>query len=585
MPTSMQIKFIQQINWYIYTEREGKNKSLTQRLSKQSLRHLQDVLEIIQINKNNLMNCTKYTDYQKKIILKHYYDRVMTYEIYPIIKRVLLKSFRDQKKSFHLLNIWISSLNTYLASNIPSIRYFLFKFLNNHLFLVKNLALKDLKVLYKTLNDKQDKKARKAFSSRYPLEYKETLDIINDYSHLSFFILKVKKLYKFVLNRKKIKKQLYKIIYRLSKLLPQNKNKVVLASTKIEFLNGNLLFVNDYLKKNTNFKVVPLLGRQRRFKIEYKKYFHLGTARYIITNDYYNPLYGEKIRKNTDYIQLWHAAGAFKKFGYSALGYRDSNSLNFEKNAHSQYTKVITSSKYVRKNFSEAFNININKVVSTGIPRTDFFFDEEKMNQSMDKLHLKYPSLKGKKVILYAPTFRGNPAERKNFKLHFDWNKLNLPDNSIMLIKLHPAVTKNVSIPEEFDKKIINVSKDNININEFLIIADVLISDYSSIIFEYSLLNKPIIFYAYDLDSYLSERNFYYPFKEYLYGPLVKNTQELSDQLNNLDSVIDLDKIRTFREKFMFNCDGKATERFVENLLHQQVAKSVAESKTNVSLN
>lgn len=102
-------------------------------------------------------------------------------------------------------------------------------------------------------------------------------------------------------------------------------------------------------------------------------------------------------------------------------------------------------------------------------------------------------------------------------------------------------------------------------INDLLFITDILITDYSSVIFEASLLNIPTIFFAYDLENYISERDFFYPYSEYTYGPVVKNEEELVKAIRH--PVIDQQKLERFKEKFVASCDGHASERFVEVLL------------------
>ena len=92
-------------------------------------------------------------------------------------------------------------------------------------------------------------------------------------------------------------------------------------------------------------------------------------------------------------------------------------------------------------------------------------------------------------------------------------------------------------------------------------VIDVLIADYSSLIFEYSLFERPMLFYAYDLDDYNDWRGFYYDYHDLTPGPVCRDMDELVDELVHLDERFDVDRVRAFKQKFMGSCDGHATER------------------------
>ncbi|MBO5089120.1 MAG: CDP-glycerol glycerophosphotransferase family protein, partial [Lachnospiraceae bacterium] len=100
-------------------------------------------------------------------------------------------------------------------------------------------------------------------------------------------------------------------------------------------------------------------------------------------------------------------------------------------------------------------------------------------------------------------------------------------------------------------------------IEELLMVSDVCITDYSSIIFEYSLLNKPMFFFAYDLEEYYDERGFYYPYEEFVPGPIVKTTKELIQQLHCIEEY-DISKIEAFCKQYMSACDGHSTKRILD---------------------
>ena len=107
---------------------------------------------------------------------------------------------------------------------------------------------------------------------------------------------------------------------------------------------------------------------------------------------------------------------------------------------------------------------------------------------------------------------------------------------------------------------------DKMDIASLLMVSDICISDYSSLVFEYSLMERPMIFLAYDLEEYYDDRGFYYPYEEMMPGPIVKTTEEVIERLQHLEDWFDRKLVCRFRDKFMSACDGHATERLLEVL-------------------
>src|SRR5699024_5399291 len=137
-----------------------------------------------------------------------------------------------------------------------------------------------------------------------------------------------------------------------------------------------------------------------------KMAYQFGTSNVILLDDFYPLIYPLKIRKQTDLIQVWHAAGAFKTFGFSRMGKIGGPSIHSRN--HKNYTKAVVSSEGVRENYAEGFGISIDKVYASGVPRTDMFFDKERTLDINENLYKNYPYLENKNVIIFEPTFRGN---------------------------------------------------------------------------------------------------------------------------------------------------------------------------------
>lgn len=257
--------------------------------------------------------------------------------------------------------------------------------------------------------------------------------------------------------------------------------------------------------------------------------FYLGISDTILIEDYHPLVNKLNYDNDTEIIQLWHANGAFKTFGYSRLG-KPASPLIDGMN-HRIYTKAITSSKHVIPYYAEAFAINESNVVATGIPKTDMFFNEEYIEETKSKVLYAYPQIKkAKKVILFGPTFRGGgpktayyPFEKIDFEALAEYCRKN---DALFIFKMHFLVKNKLDIPERYSDVLINATEYR-EINDLLFVADILISDYSSTIYEYSLLNKPMLFFAFDLEDYIATRDFYEKFEDFVPGKIVKTFDEL----------------------------------------------------------
>lgn len=277
------------------------------------------------------------------------------------------------------------------------------------------------------------------------------------------------------------------------------------------------------------------------------------TSKVIVTDDYVKYLRYFPLKPEQRVIQLWHACGAFKKFGQ-----RGTNmSLPEDRATHAQYNLVCVSGENLRSIYADAFDVNYNKVKALGCPRTDDYFNKRLINKTKRKIYFRHPSLIGKSVIVYAPTFRDVGCDRSEFHPELDFDRLSkdLLPNQILLICPHP-VMKNDILPKKY--KNIRVMRD-FSTNDYMLISDMLITDYSSVIFEYALLRKPIAFFCYDLPTY--DRGFYLNYPEDLPGDIYTNQDELTDYLTHSEKHILTDKMNSFVEKYMSACDGHSCER------------------------
>lgn len=364
-------------------------------------------------------------------------------------------------------------------------------------------------------------------------------------------------------------------IYKLFKSMPLKYNRVLFLSDSRANMNGNFEFVYKELIARGGFDIKsilkPSIDAKWNIVEKFKFLYYVATSKYIILDDFYPKIYEFKLRKDVELIQLWHACGAFKTFGFSRLGKAGGPKLR-SKN-HRNYTRAIVSSENIRKHYAEGFGISVNKVVATGVPRTDIFFDEKYATEITNKIKGKYPILQNKKVIMFAPTFRGNGQKTAYYdfdKFDIDMLYNNLKEEYVIIMKIHPFVKNIPKIDEKYSDFIIDLSKER-EINDLLFVSDILITDYSSVCFEFALLNRPMIFFAYDMNSYIGKRDFYYPYEGFVPGKIAKTTKDIVNIINK--NQFDLAKLESFRNRFFTHLDGKSTQRVVDMIVGLQDKK------------
>ena len=370
---------------------------------------------------------------------------------------------------------------------------------------------------------------------------------------------------------RKIKKAMEQIAFfvynRICGLFTKlDEKKVVFASEAREELKGNLKAVYEKMPEEY-VKVVHIKGDRRDskgFKDTFRLWRDLTTAKYILLDDFYGLISAMKVRKDQEIVQLWHGSGAFKKFGFSRVGTGDNIS-----NVHTgyrKYTKASVTAETIRECFAEAFDIDLEKVQPVGSPRTDMFFDEKAKEEARERVYEDYPQLKDKKVVLIAPTYRGRKVEDATYdfeKLKLDNLAKELSDKYQVVVKWHPALYNNIKRGlVEFDGEGTVDASPYSDINDLMVVVDILVTDYSSVIFDWYLLDKPIIYFTYDLDEYEAGRGLYFDFDEYVYGQVATNYMQLADAIKRED--LATEKRNAFGEKFMSACDGRSTERTIK---------------------
>lgn len=341
---------------------------------------------------------------------------------------------------------------------------------------------------------------------------------------------------------------LYKKTLSLLKKHPV-KNQVLFISSHRE-LEGNAKALYPHVKGK---KVVCAKTMPHNIVTKLRVFFRIYTSRVIVTDDYVRYIQNFQLRESQRVIQLWHACGAFKKFGQRGTSMPIANDIAM----HAQYNLVSVSSESVRSIYADAFNININKVKALGSPRTDCFFDEEWIRGTRESIYGVYPEWREKKVILYAPTFRDVDGDYSQFHPELDFEQLSkelLPDQ-VFVVCPHPLVKNDIISKEYHNIRVIR----EFSTNEMMHVSHMLVTDYSSVIFEYALLNKPIAFYCYDVANY--NRGFYLNYPDDLPGDVYETQKELTNFIRTADEHVAREGYARFVEKYMSACDGHSCER------------------------
>ena len=177
-----------------------------------------------------------------------------------------------------------------------------------------------------------------------------------------------------------------------------------------------------------------------------------------------------------------------------------------------------------------------------------------------------FPQLAGRKVILYAPTFRGDKVGQARYENLLDLELMQrvLGRDHVVLLRLHPLVRDRLVIPPDLAGFAIDASA-YADINELMLVSDMLVTDYSSVIYEFALLGRPILFLAPDEDAYDLERGFYFDFRRDAPGPIFQSTDQLAAAIR-ADS-FDLGRVTAFARDSFDVADGGATRRLVERVI------------------
>ena len=354
------------------------------------------------------------------------------------------------------------------------------------------------------------------------------------------------------------------LIYAVFKLLPV-RDKVTLISRQSDSASEDFLMLKAEIEKQSPKTEVKILSKKLRKSpgalISYighifVQMYHIATSKTVVIDSYCIAVSVLKQRRSLRVVQIWHAMGALKRFGLSILGEEEGSDPKLAKamRMHRNYTHVLASGKACVKPFAEAFGCDEKSIVIGSLPRVDRLMSEEIKQRTIDKIFDIYQELKqakdcDKKIIVYAPTFR----KHKDISTEIE-DLINTisSEERIIVIKKHPLMKLCI---EDRPGVIID---DTFSTEEMLYIADYVIADYSAIVFEAALLNKPMCFYAFDLDEYMASRSFYLDYEKDMPGAICKDVDEVETVLK--DFCFDLEAVKNFAHNYVEKTEGVTKE-------------------------
>lgn len=351
-------------------------------------------------------------------------------------------------------------------------------------------------------------------------------------------------------------------------LLPIRHDRVVLATARLAVLEGNLLAIHDAIRRlRPEIDVVLLLepyGYGLSAKARYllrlvRGMYHVRTAGLVVVDNAWLPVHVAPHRPGTTVVQVWHAAGALKRFGVDTLLPLAEPEHSF---LHRYYDYVVTSGEASRGPWAAALRTPIERVLPLGTPRTDAFFDAVAVAAARERALAAHPELAGRRVVLHAPTFRGRGAAKRGDDL-LDAHALReaLDPAAVLVLKSHPNLDPRRVRTSGYD--VVTAPSDDMN--DLLAAADVLITDYSSSVFEFALLRRPIVLLVGDLDTYEQDPGLYVDMRTDMVGTLATDTAGVVAAV--ADGGVDGAAYDAFLARHLGGCDGHATERFVERFL------------------
>lgn len=382
------------------------------------------------------------------------------------------------------------------------------------------------------------------------------------------------------------------IYYVMCHVCLVKKNRIVFDSSLGKSYAGNPKHIYEYLMANGYDLIwdciwfyenerynIPGMSRQVRYgRLRY--IYYMATAK-VWVFDSRQPEFLVR-RKGTYYIQTWHGTPlkrlALDMEDVFMAGETDIDSYkeHFAKNVHT-WDFLISQNPFSTATFRRAFDFH-KEMLEIGYPRNDILF-RENTEEDTQRYRRKLGLPLDKKIILYAPTWRDDEFsedDRYEFRPQISFEKLQkeLGDEYVMIVKYHYLIMDAVDwSPYEGFVYHFDQSRD---IAELFLVSDILVTDYSSVMFDFSIMRRPMFFFAYDFYKYKNElRGFYFSYSKEMPGPISTTTEELIADIHNYDSQEYEERYQKFVEKYNTIDDGKASSRVLDLLKKLMPQKQV----------
>lgn len=382
-----------------------------------------------------------------------------------------------------------------------------------------------------------------------------------------------------------LKKILSFFLLLLGKVVKIDDKLIIFASFSGTAYSDNPRYLFEYLRDNDDFTDYRFVWAFRRKRVvqgaEVVKfnsltyYYLLSKAKYWVFNAKMAPYYQKK--EEQIYLQTWHGT-PLKRLGHDLLYngktyYRSQLSYKQMLKGYDedscQWDYLISPNSFSSRAFASAFKINQEKMLEVGYPRVDFLVNADS-NKCME-LKRRYGLPLDKKVVLYAPTWRDDSFGIRGYRFElavdfYKW-KNQLGDDTVILFKPHYLISNVYQVPNDLSD-FVYLMAASADINDAYLMSDVLITDYSSVFFDYANLNRPIYFYMYDFEQYEQElRGFYLNVPDELPNDVIRTEKELLRRIK--EDIFDYDRLQVFNQVFNSWNDGKVSSKVAKRIFYE----------------
>ncbi len=338
-----------------------------------------------------------------------------------------------------------------------------------------------------------------------------------------------------ILFAKKILNLYYQICTHIT---PKSGKRILFMSQNMDHIRDNMEAIDVRLKERNldqkykiQYDFVNVFDRKKRLFYWPKILFKIAKSDYIFIDDYVPIFSFLKLNKKTVVTQLWHAGFGFKLVGYGRFGI--TGSPHPYESCHRKYTYGVIGNDNLKEIYSEVWGIEKDSLLATGMPRLDHFLDKDHIEAVRKEFYQQYPQLKSKKIITFAPTYRGSNQK----DAYYDYSRIDFDklyqfckeNRYAVAFGKHHFILQDIPIKEEYKDLIYDFS--NYKLNDLFYVTDILITDYSSCFYDFLLLQKPVLFYVFDKNIYSATRGVHRPIDVVAPGKVCMTFDELIDAL------------------------------------------------------